>query len=93
MFKELPQERIAAKPRPGYFKQRLKSRSPIWLPASIYHDLPFDPLTGDILERPSRLTAEICGQERPVDDVWLYGCEITKEEYQWLIALNAIRTR
>lgn len=93
MFRELDQMRVAIKPRPGYFKMRLKARSPVWLPASIYTDIPFDPVTGEILDRPTRLAAEHCGNERAVEDVWQYGQEISREEYKWLIALNAIRMR
>lgn len=78
------------RPRPGYFKRRLEPRSQIWLPASIYNEICFDPESGDVLDRPQYLAAEVCGTPSKVEDVW-WMWEIDEEEYNWLLTLDKIR--
>lgn len=77
-------------PRPGYFKRRLEPRSQIWLPASIYNEICFDPESGDVLDRPQYLAAEVCGSPDEVEEVW-WMWEIDEEEYKWLTMLSEIR--
>ncbi len=73
-------------PRPGYFKIRTKSRGP-WTPARIEYGIPMDPLTGEVLDRSPILTAFIDGREVDVEQVWNFGREIDREEYEWLKAI------
>jgi len=78
-------------PREGYFKIRFK-RGADWVPARIYRRMPIDPDTGEVMERSWMLTGEINGE---IDDfrlVWAWGREIEKDEYEWLIAITALRT-
>lgn len=79
-------ERSLAHPRPGFFKVRLRSRGP-WTPAKIEYAIPMDPLTGEILDRSPMLTAFIDGREVDVPEVWEFGREIDREEYEWLRAI------
>ncbi len=79
------------RPEPGYFKVRLYRRGP-WVPARIRWSTPIDPLTGEVLDRSTRLEAFILDREVKVEQVWLYGRELTKDEYEWLRATDAIRT-
>ena len=54
--------------------------------------MPIDPETGEVMERSWMLTGEINGE---IDDfrlVWAWGREIEKDEYEWLIALTALKT-
>lgn len=78
------------RPRPGYFKRRLEPRSTTWQPGSIYDEICFDPLTGEVLDRPLYLAAEFLGYPVEVDYVWGMW-EIDEEEYDWLVTLNSIR--
>lgn len=85
-------ERIINRPRPGYFKIRAARRSKHWLPARIERHLPMDPETGEILERAQPLVAYLSDKEADLDHVWIWGREITRDEYEWLTALHAIKT-
>ena len=84
--------RLANHPSPGYFAIRSAPRSPHWLPAKIERPLPIDPLTGEILDRWPPLAADIAGDEASVWRVWETGWIVTKEDYEWLTALHAIKT-
>ena len=70
-------------PREGYFKVRAYSRGP-WLPARIFRPLPLDPVTGEFIDRFPRLQADRDGTPVAVEEVWHWGREIDREEYEWL---------
>jgi hypothetical protein len=91
MYEVIEAPRVATQPRPGYFKRRLRPRSRDWVPGKIYEDIPFDPDTGEIMDRAVRLAAEFCGEPCDIQYVWWFKNEITQEEYQWLMMLDSIR--
>lgn len=88
----MTEERRIDRPRPGFFKVRLVRRGP-WVPAQITEDPPLDPWTGEIMDRSTHLQAYIEGRPVDLERVWLWGRIVTKDEWQWLKAMQAIRTR
>ena len=89
----MDQRRVISCPRPGYFRVRKHRTIPgqraVWVPARIAHIIPLDPLTGEVLDRSPQLEAFVQERSVPVEEVWLSGYEITKEEYLWLKAIAA----
>ena len=83
-------EKFIDRARPGYFKLRAYRRGP-WIPARIRESIPMDPDTGEVLDRSPRLVATIGKTETALESVWLYGREITKDEYEWLTAITELR--
>ena len=78
-------------PREGYLKIRLKRGGP-WVPARIYRAMPLDPETGELLERSWLLTGEIDGKPADYRRLEVWGRDIEKEEFEWLTALNALKS-
>jgi len=78
-------------PHEGYFKMRLKRGGP-WIPARIYRSMPTDPETGELLDRSWVLAGEINGLHADYRHVWVWGHDIEKEQYEWLIAITALKT-
>jgi len=70
-------------PRAGYYKVRSRRAGP-WLPARIYHPCECDGTHHEVRDDCTRLPpmiATIQGKEVPMDRVWLYGREVTREEH------------
>jgi hypothetical protein len=87
--------RVINRPRAGFFKVRAHRTVPgqraVWLPAMLEWIYPVDPVTQEVLDRSPTLEASINGAAAEVERVWMAGFEITEDEYQWLIAVTAIR--
>jgi hypothetical protein len=76
--------RVVSRPRPGWFRLRLV-KGGVWCAARIWLATDAaDPLTGEALERPAVLLAEVGDQPCDVDRVWLSGREISEAEYHYL---------
>lgn len=80
-----PVDRGAARsishPQPGYWLMRLVKAGPL-VPAAI--------IKFETRYEPDSLAAFICGDQVPLDDVWLRrGEPITKEEYEFRVADQA----
>jgi hypothetical protein len=76
-------------PKEGIFQLKQFKK---FVPARIYRPVPVDPDTGEVLDRWPQLQGEINGREADYREVWVYGREITKGEYKWLIAKQAIQS-
>jgi hypothetical protein len=83
--------KIIGQPRAGFFKMRAYSKGP-WVPASIYRPLALEPWTGEIMDRYLPMVAEKDGVSTPVEEVWTWGTQIEREDYEWLKATSALRT-
>jgi hypothetical protein len=78
--------------RPGHFKVRLVKRGP-WMPARLERDCACTVNGGgdqsvhpwtDTCDRHQYLRGEIDGMTVDVDRVWLFGEEITEDEFNYL---------
>ena len=77
--------RAIVKPEPGWFRTRMVRKGP-WVPARIYCEPATDPLTGELMERPAMLLAEINGRPCEPERVWQFCWPITEDEYRFMLA-------
>lgn len=80
--------RFASRPEPGFFKTRLVRGGP-YVPARIFREPAVDPLTGEVMERPCLLQAEIAGRACDPERVWHFAWPIEEAEYRYLVATAA----
>lgn len=77
-------------PTAGYYRHRMvKGGHPVGV--EIFHGPPFDPVTGEELDRSHRWQARVNGQLVELDTVWprCGGEPITEAEYRYLTDLAA----
>lgn len=76
-----------SKPEVGFYKARM-IKAGAWCAARIWLEPPIDPVTGDMLDRPPMMLAELDGKEISAHDLWMRvaGRNITEAEYRYLAA-------
>lgn len=75
-------------PQAGFFRTRLVKGGP-YVGARIWLEPPIDPLTGEAMDRPPMMLAELAG--KPIDPIELWpsvaGRNIPEQEYRYLIGV------
>jgi hypothetical protein len=75
-------------PQCGWYKMQAVKNGP-WEPVTIWCDQEIDPDTGE-LTAPEMMRADVFGEERPADEVWLWLTPISRDEfdrlYQWRLS-------